>query len=151
MHTALLSKNLFISIGVALHVYALFWTANPFGIDLFKSGDPCSTYLLLMTVAFFSAVVAILAQLYVYAYEHGVWTSRIIDLALLIVLYLQGAAAFQSQSVGQCGDSAFDKGDYVLAAGILSIVFLFLKSNSLITINQSDRDAHQFRDRVLGL
>ena len=146
MHNALLSKNLFILIGVGLHTYALFGTANPFGIDVFKSGDPCATYLLLMTVAFFSAVIAILAKLYVYvyAYGHSVWTSRIINLTLLIVLYLQGAAAFQSQSVGQCGDSAFDKGDYVLAAGILSIVFLFLKSISL-TETQHDRDENQNR------
>ena len=150
MHNALLSKNLYILIGVVLHIYALFGTANPFGIDLFKSEDPCATYLLLMTVAFFSAVIAILTQLYVYAYGHGVWTSRIIDLTLLIVLYLQGAAAFQSQSVGQCGDNTFDKGDYVLAAGILSIVFLFLKSISL-TETQHDRDENQHRFSVLRL
>lgn len=138
MHCALLSKNLLLLASIILHIYALFWTANPFDTDLFKSGDPCATYLLLMTIAFFSAVITIGAQLYVYAYGPSDWCHRISSLGIFIVLYLQGAAAFQSQSVGQCGGSTFDKGDYVLAAGVLLIVFLFLKSNSSI-LSHSDR------------
>ena len=126
-HCALLSDNLLLASSVALHLYALFGTTNPFTQDL-SVNDACSTYLILMLVGAGSAVIAILGKLYLYMYGCHNMVKRLCRLAILVVLYTQAAATWQSEQVGECGGKMFNKGTFVLWAGILSVAYVMVHS-----------------------